>query len=85
MNLGEFLRSYGEDPVFCRKERKGFYVFLGLVVVSDFFVHHDHVNFLWDKIPGWWSFYGFISTVVMIVLSKAIGHAWLMKSEDYYD
>ncbi len=85
MNLGDFFRKYGEDDIFCKKAKKGFYVFLGLVVISDFFVHHDHVNFLWDKIPGWWSAYGFISTVVMIVLSKAIGHAWLMKSEDYYD
>ncbi|MFQ5579745.1 MAG: hypothetical protein ACE5FZ_03965 [Nitrospiria bacterium] len=85
MNLGDFLKKYGEDPALLRKARKGLYVFLSLVVVSDFFILHDHVIFLWDKIPGWWSFFGFISAVVMIFLSKAIGHVWLMKREDYYD
>ena len=45
-----------------------------------------HVTYLWDKIPGWGAFYGFVSCVVIILVSKFIGHqGGIMKKEDYYD
>jgi len=58
---------------------------LGLTVIADFVVAHEKKAFFWDSIPGFWSLFGVFSTFLMIFLSKAIGHAWLMKSEDYYD
>jgi hypothetical protein len=83
--LKGFLERFFEDPDLKKKFTRVFYPFLGLLVILDLLVHKEHVTFLWDRIPGFWSVYGFIATVVMIVVSKAIGHAWLMKSEDYYD
>ena len=61
--------------------------FAALVVVfgADFFVHRHHATFIWDSIPGYGAVYGFVSCVVIIIVSKAIGHAALMKKEDYYD
>ncbi len=45
-----------------------------------------HVTYIWDKIPGWGAFYGFVSCVVIILVSKFIGHqGGIMKKEDYYD
>ncbi|OGX04646.1 MAG: hypothetical protein A3G87_02870 [Omnitrophica bacterium RIFCSPLOWO2_12_FULL_50_11] len=85
MNLKRFLERYFEDPDLQKKFKRIFYAVLALLVVVDFFVHREHVTFLWDTIPGFMSLYGFVATVLMIVVSKAIGHAWLMKSEDYYD
>lgn len=82
--LKRFLEKFFEDPDLSKKFKKIFYPFIALLVILDVFLH-DHVTFLWDRIPGFWSVYGFLATVVMIVVSKAIGHAWLMKSEDYYD
>lgn len=61
------------------------YVILAVVLIADFFVPREHAEFLWDKIPGWSAFYGFISCVLLIVVSKFVGHVWLMKDEDYYD
>jgi hypothetical protein len=43
------------------------------------------VEFIWDKIPGWSAFYGFVSCIVLIIVSKALAHAWLYKEEEYYD
>jgi len=85
LGLKRFFEKYFEDPDLQKKFKKIFYPFLGLLVVLDLLIHKEHATFLWDSIPGFWSIYGFIATVVMIIVSKAIGHAWLMKSEDYYD
>lgn len=59
---------------------------LVLVVASDFFVHRAHALYIWDKIPGWGAFYGFVSCVVIILVSKFLGHqAGIMQREDFYD
>lgn len=65
--------------------KKIFYATLGLLVGADLVIHREHVTFWWDAIPGFSAFYGLLSTILIIVVSKAIGHAWLMKREDYYD
>jgi len=61
-----------------------FAVSLIIVVISGFFIH-KHVIFPWDEIPIFNAVYGFISCVLIILISKEIGHKWLMKPEDYYD
>ena len=61
------------------------YIALFIVVVIDFFIERQHIEFFWDMVPGFSAFYGFISCAVIIVVSKAVGRAWLMKKEDYYD
>jgi hypothetical protein len=77
------------------------YIALAIVVVADICVQlinymeakhathaaqAEHVTYLWDKIPGWGAFYGFVSCVVIILVSKFIGHqGGIMKKEDYYD
>jgi hypothetical protein len=59
---------------------------LAVVVVADFFVDREHAIYIWDKTPGWGAFYGFISCVVIILVSKFLGHqGGIMKKEDYYD
>jgi hypothetical protein len=62
------------------------YIALIITFASDFFVHREHAVYIWDKIPGWGAFYGFISCVLIIIISKFIGHqGGIMKKEDYYD
>lgn len=58
---------------------------LVLLAVVDIFVHGDHATFIWDSIPGFSAVYGLVTTVLIIVVSKFLGHAFLMKPEDYYD
>ncbi len=77
---------YIGDPANSKQLKKLGYLALALVFISDFFVHRDHAIYLWDKIPGWGAFYGFVSCVVIILVSKFFGHqGGLMQGEDYYD
>lgn len=61
------------------------YGILFLTVLIDLFIPREHTIFTWDHIPGFSAVYGFISCVLIIVVSKVLGHYWLMKREDYYD
>lgn len=61
------------------------YIVLIVIFAADFFIHRHHAAFVWDHIPGFSAAYGFISCVIIIIVSKFVGHLWLMKKEDYYD
>lgn len=44
-------------------------------------VHHGW----WDRIPGWWAWFGGIGCAVIVTVSKTLGHFFLQKPEDWYD
>jgi len=44
-----------------------------------------HGPFFWYRLPFFSAVYGFVGCIVIIVASKALGHHWLQKREDYYD
>ena len=61
-------------------------VVLGLVVLWDaFFMDKEHAEFWFEKLPGFWSLFGFLACVVIILFSKWFGHLGIMTREDYYD
>lgn len=64
--------------------RRLFYIVLAVLVVLDIFVPKEHTVFAWEVWPGFSAVYGFISCIVIILVSKWIGHAVLMVREDYY-
>lgn len=67
---------------------RAFGVVLALLVVADAIpalVHKEHAHTAAERIPGFWAVFGFLGCVVIILASKALGHAGLMKREDYYD
>ena len=84
-----FLERQLEDPV--RLARIKRWSIIGLVVVAlaeivlplIFQVEPHHFSF--ESFPAWGSVYGLISCAAIIILSKLIGKAWLMRREDYYD
>lgn len=69
------------------KERgmKLFYIVLVLLVVGDIFVPKTEPEFTGHTWVGFYAFYGFISCVLIIVISKALGKLFLFKKEDFYD
>ena len=76
---------FGDDR-YARPRRRLFYLVLVLVVVADFLVPREHAEYWWDRIPGWSAVYGFGSCVLLIFVSKFLGHrGGLMRREDYYD
>jgi hypothetical protein len=46
---------------------------------------HPEVHFSWEGLPVFSAAYGFVGCIVIILVSRAIGHLWLLKDEDYYE
>ena len=61
------------------------YGVLIILIIVDFIIPRHEIHFFGDKIPGFWSLFGFIACVLIIIVSKWIGHLGLMKDENYYD
>lgn len=66
------------------------FVLLGVLVLLDalpWVVHKEGHAHTWveSHVPGFWAVFGLVGCMVLIVLSKAFGHAGIMRSEDYYD
>lgn len=64
------------------------YVVLFLLVVYDalpFLVDKEHAHTDAERYPGFWAVFGFVACVLIILASKAFGHAGIMTREDYYD
>ena len=77
VNMIEILRT--------KTVKKIAYGILVLLVMVDFIIPRHEVHFFGDKIPGFWSIFGFSACVVIIIVSKWLGKNGLMKDEDYYD
>jgi hypothetical protein len=92
-----FLERQLEDPVRFAKIKRWFYVSLVVIFLAEaalavaqkvrpeMFGGDEHAHFWFEGVPGWGSFYGLLSCVVIIIVSKLIGKMWLMRREDYYD
>jgi hypothetical protein len=84
-----WLERILEDPErFARVKRAGL-VLLVVVVLAEILVvnvlHLGHPHFSVERLPGFSSLYGFAACVLIVVVSKLIGHLGLMRREDYYD
>ncbi|MFQ5543907.1 MAG: hypothetical protein ACE5FY_06100 [Nitrospiria bacterium] len=68
-----------------KKQLKILYCIAGLLVFLDIFAPRHHAHYFYDHIPGFSLVFGGISCLILIFFSKGIGHAFLMKREDFYD
>ncbi|NLV25538.1 MAG: hypothetical protein GXY54_12255 [Deltaproteobacteria bacterium] len=56
-----------------------------LLIFEALFVNHDQAHTAVEKIPGFWSLFGFLSSVIIVFFSKWLAHLGLLKREDYYE
>lgn len=61
------------------------FIAIGITMLLGFFFTPEHPHFFWEKIPVFDAVFGFIGCSLIILGSKALGHSWLQKDEDYYD
>ena len=61
------------------------YAVLAAVFIIDFFVDKEEVHTWVEHIPGFWSVFGFVACVAIIIISKWFGHQGIMTREDYYE
>ena len=84
-----FLGKHLEDPVRFARIKRWFYVGLAVVALAEMVLprifHGDQHHFSFESFPAWGSLYGLASCAAIIVVSKLIGKAWLMRREDHYD
>jgi hypothetical protein len=62
----------------------GLIVSIGLSMLLGVFFRPHHPHFWWEKIPVFDAVFGFLGCILIILGSKALGHHWLQKGEDYY-
>ena len=61
-------------------------VVLALLIITDaFLVNKEHAHTAPEHWPAFWSVFGFVGCVLIIILSKWYGHAGIMTREDYYE
>ena len=56
-----------------------------LILVDALFVDKEHAHTRMEHFPAFWSVFGFVGCIVIIIVSKWFGHAGIMTKEDYYD
>ena len=61
------------------------YAALILIFVIDFFIPRYEIHFIGDGIPGFWSIFGFVACILIILISKWIGRLGIMQDENYYN
>ena len=60
-----------------------FWVFLGLLLAADFFIH-KHPDFSWEGKPLFYAAFGYLSGVLLIFAAKLFRRI-VKRDEDYYD
>ena len=89
-----FLQRWLENPENVRKMVYLLYISLIISCLLGFIVQYgmtppdhdeEHDALIFEKIPVFSAIYGFIGCALIIILSKAFGHAGIMVEEDYYD
>ncbi len=80
VQLIEFLRNRLKTVV-----RVCFGLLALLILVDALLVDKEHAHTRLEHLPAFWSVFGFLGCVIIIIASKWFGHAGIMTREDYYD
>ncbi len=82
LRLIEFLRNHLKAVV------AGSVAALVLLAILDaipFLCDKHHAHTAIEHLPAFWCAFGFLGCALIVLVSKAFGHAGIMTREDYYD
>ena len=63
----------------------GLFLFLGLTLLGNHFIHPHHAEFGIDRYTGFWAVFGLGVTVAMVVMMKKIIQPILVRPEEQDD
>ncbi len=78
----EYLRNHQKQLVWFSI---GVLVLLIAIDATPALVDKHHAHTKPEHFPGFWSVFGFVACALIVLVSKWLGHLFLMKREDYYD
>ncbi len=62
---------------------RGFYLVCAILLLLDF-VLHRHISHNWENFPGFYTIFGFVACVALVLIAKEMRKV-VMRKEDYYD
>lgn len=65
--------------------KKGLWIFPGLILLANFFIHPHEAEFGLDAYPGFWAVFGLLVTVAMVFVMKKIIQPMLVRPEEHTD
>ena len=75
--------GYFDKPGNVKNVLRIFYIICAFLLAADFFIHR-HVIHSWEGLWGFYSVFGFVACVVLVLVAKQM-RKLIMRSEDYYD
>ena len=85
----EETNGWFDRPENVKKLLLGLFVGCGIFIVIDLIFlitgYDKHPYLRWEKWPGFYAVYGFVSCVVLVLISKHLLRPLVMRDEDYYD
>ncbi len=82
VKLIEYLRNHLKTVV---RVCLGVLALLMLLDALPFVVNKEEAHTHLEHFPAFWSVFGFLGCVAIILVSKWFGHAGIMQREDYYE
>ncbi|MFH1488068.1 MAG: hypothetical protein ABII06_04125 [Pseudomonadota bacterium] len=80
--MGRELKIF-DRPENVKRLLRGFYIFLVLLLVVDFFIS-KHGYFPLEEYPDFFAVYGFAACVLLIFIAKVL-RLFLKREENYYE
>lgn len=72
-----------DNPKNVKRAIYGLYAICALSFIAEFFIHR-HVDHPWEALFNFYSLYGFVACVALVLIAKEM-RKFLMRGEDYYD
>jgi len=73
-----------DNPRNIQRLLKIFFTSAVLLLGIDLF-YHKHALFLWEEYFGFYSVYGFVACVILVIVAKYILRPLVIRKEGYYD
>jgi len=73
-----------DKPANVKRLLRTFYACVVLLLVVDIF-YHKHTIFAWEGYFGFYSVFGFVACVILVIVAKYILRPMVMRKEDHYD